>query len=388
MSMGSLMVWLFVFWWSLFFIFYPYLGYPFLLVVLSWFKTARRNVDVRYTPEITMVIAVHNEEKVIESKIKNCLALNYPKSRIRFLFGSDGSTDGTDLILKKYRNDRIRCRFFENRRGKASVLNALMEQVRSDIVVFSDANTMYECESVRHLVRHFVDTHVGGVCGRLLLVSPNQSAGGRGEALYWDFENRLKFLEGKIKTVFGANGAIYAIRRNLFIKLPTDRVVMDDFLIPLRIVKEGLDVVYDNEAMGTETTSLNLRDEFIRKVRIGAANYNALCEMGSLLNPQKGFIAFGLWSHKVIRWFVPFFMIALFVSNVFLVETVLYSTFFILQMFFYGMVIGGWLVPKCGFKVLFISYFTYFAVIHFALLVGFFKFLFKKQKPAWTRLDR
>ena len=382
------MIFLCIFWCSLFLIFYSYIGYYLILVVLTKFKSAQRKYDTSYTPRISVIIAIHNEDKIIDRKIKNCLELNYPKDKIKFYFGSDGCTDRTNSILKRHENDVIRPYLFTERRGKACVLNELVEYAEGEILVFSDANTMYESNSIRYLVQHFVEPKIGGVCGKLVLFSPNDDVGGQGETLYWNYENRIKYLEGKIKTVFGANGAIYAIRKNLFRNLPEDKVVIDDFLIPLKIVREGYDVVFEEKAVGKEATSLSFKDEFVRKVRIGASNYNALQEIRSLLNPLKGFVAFGLWSHKVIRWFVPFFLITLFLSNLFIVESFFYTASLGLQLLFYLLVFCGWIFSMKGIRVNFISYIYYFGMVHFALFVGFYKFLTGTQKPTWTRSER
>jgi len=378
-----------VFWVSLFLAGYTYFGYYLILLILSKLTHKNRKSDLNYSPTVSMVIAAYNEEKVIKDKIKNCLELDYPKDKIEFLIGSDGSNDNTNIILQHHQNSLITPYFFESRRGKAAVINILAENARGEILIFSDANTMYKKDAIGNLTKHFVDPQIGGVCGRLELLTPNDDIGGKGESLYWDYENQLKYLESKIKTVFGANGAIYAIKRNLFQKLPESIITMDDFLIPLKIIGKKFDVVYEGKAIGREPTASNLKGEFLRKIRISAGNFNSFKEIWPLLSPKKGFVAFGLWSHKIIRWFVPFLLIFIFITNLLLLGTSLYNIFFMLQLTFYLASFYGFIVSAVfKTRVKIFSYCYYFISMNIALLIGFFKFLFKTQKPTWAKLDR
>ncbi|MEK7729366.1 MAG: glycosyltransferase family 2 protein, partial [candidate division KSB1 bacterium] len=192
----------------------------------------------------------------------------------------------------------------------------------------------------------------------------------------------------KIKTVIGANGAIYAIRRELYSNLPTNKVVMDDFLIPLKIVQRGYDVIYDKDAVVSEFTAPSLQIEFKRKVRIGAANFHGIREIWPLLNPRRGFVAFGLWSHKIIRWLVPFFLLAIFATNLALLGTPLYNVLFAVQTLFYGIAFVSWQLDRRGVQLPLLIYPYYFVTVNLALLLGFFKFLTGSQKPAWARTER
>ena len=374
---------------SLILILYTYGGYYFLLAVLAKIETKKRIRDENYFPTVSMVVAAYNEEKHIAEKIKNFLTLDYPREKIEFVIGSDGSTDKTDEIVRKYSNQNVKLYSFTRREGKAGVLNKIVPHTRGDILVFSDANTMYSSESIKSMVPYFADPKVGGVCGKLVLINPNQNMASRGEILYWGYENRLKSLEGKIKTVFGATGGIYAIRKSLFQKLPSAKTnISDDFLIPLQAVKLGYDVIYEDKAVATEFASVRMRDEFSRKVRIGSANFYALTQIASLLHPFKGYVSFGLWSHKIIRWLVPFFLVTTLVSNIFIAKTPFYFVFLTLQFVFYFMVFLGWIMMQKGIQSNLLSYIYYFAVVNFALMVGFFKLVMGRQKPSWTRLHR
>ncbi len=377
-----------LFWISLCLVLYTHVLYFFILYLLSSVKSAHRKIDEEVTPKISMVIAAYNEQDIIEDKILNFKQLNYPENKIELLIGSDGSDDRTNEIIKRYSNSRIRLFAYETRRGKASVLNDIVGEATGEILIFSDANTIYNEASLRKLVRYFADDNIGGVCGRLVLTNPNQNIGGKGEQLYWNYENSLKKLESKIKTVLGANGAIYALRKNLYTKLPEHKVIMDDFILPLRAVEQGYEVVYDDEAWATETTSPNIEGEFKRKIRIGSANFNALREIKTLLNPKRGFVAFGLWSHKILRWFVPFLLILVFTTNALFLTALFYRLTFVIQVVFYLSALSGYVLNRRGYSPKLLFYSLYFCAVNLALGIGFIKFLTRSQTPAWKRIDR
>ncbi|MGH7491469.1 MAG: glycosyltransferase family 2 protein [bacterium] len=377
-----------IFWLCSFLVVYTNILYPVLLFGLSFFKSRPRKMDQSHLPTVSMLIAAHNEQEIIAEKIENCIGLDYPRDKLEIIIGSDASTDRTDEIVREHGHACVRLVSFAERRGKASVLNDLAGLARGEVLIFSDANSIYRQDAILRLVPHFADQQVGGVCGQLVLLNQNGYYEAEGERFYWNYENELKRLEGKIKTVLGANGAIYAIRRELFKSLPKDKVVTDDFLIPLNIVQHGFDVVYDAEAVVYEYAAPTLKLEFQRKVRIGAANFNGIREILPLLNPARGFVAFGLWSHKIIRWFVPFFLLIALLVNLFLLPQFLYQVTFAVQMCFYALAVLSWRLSKFGrhASVFILPY--YFVVTNLALLVGFFKFLTKSQKPAWTKVER
>ena len=379
----------FLFWVSIGFIFYTYIGYFLLLKVLSKVKKASRFQDSLHRPSVSMLISAYNEESTIRAKLDNCRSLDYPADRIEFLVGSDGSSDRTAAIVRDFGDPRVRLFEFARREGKASVLNKIVSQAEGDVLVFSDANTMYVPDAVRCMTVHFADPGIGGVCGNLKLVNPNDNIGGKGETVYWRYENVLKALEGSIRTVFGATGGIYAIRRSLFEPLPIARTnVSDDFLIPLKVVEKGYDVVYEAAAEARENASVRMQDEFSRKVRIGSADYFAISRIRKLLNPFRGFVAFGLWSHKVIRWMVPFFLLLLLAANALLLDRSLYRVFGVLQGLFYLSAGFGWLISRLGGKPKLLAFIYYFVIINSALLVGFVRYVAGIQKPTWTRLER
>ncbi len=379
----------YIFWICFLLIFYSLFGYFVLLRIVSEFIKRERIVDNKYIPFVSMILSVHNEENIIEAKIKNFLEIDYPENKMQLLIGSDNSNDRTEEIIKRYENQRIKLFSFKERMGKSAVLNGIISKSSGEVILFSDANTLYHKDTVKRIVRHFVEKKVGGVCGKLLLFSPNErNVGGWGEKIYWSYENKIKELEGKIRTTVGATGGIYAIRKELFQPILEGKNVACDFLIPLKIAQKGFDIVYDNEAIAEETASINIKNEFVRKMRIGSQCFEMLSFIIPLLDMRKGFISFGLWSHKIIRWFMPFLMMFVFITNIFLLDKPLYQFLFLLQVLFYFFAFLGFVLNFLRIKFFLFSAPFYFVAVNLALLIGFFRFLFTSPKPIWETTGR
>lgn len=368
---------------------HTYLVYPFSLPVLSLFFSLRRKQGNPNKFKVTMVIAAHNEEKVIEEKIRNCFDLEFPRKNLEILIGSDASTDKTNSIVSKYAPD-VKLFAFNQRGGKASVLNQLVPRAQGDILVFCDANTMLLRNALQKLLAHFEDPSVGCVCGRLILHDSGHSALGIGESIYWNLESEIKKLEGKLGIVIGANGGIYAIRRELFERIPVDKTVMDDFFVTTRVLKAGKAAIYEPQAIGSEETSLETYGEFHRKVRISQANFNLLSKYAPLLNPVRGLVAYGFFSHKFLRWIAPVMMMVLLVSNAVLLghgAPFFYATF-AAQVLLYSFAALGY--ARNGktrkSKLLLIPF--YFVSMNLALLIGMFRAMFKSEGGMWRRIER
>src|ERR1051326_3662301 len=235
-----------LFWSMLALVVYSYCLYP--LIVLTIVKLGRPGgppiEQAGYLPAVSVVISVFNEENVLEAKLKNLASLDYPKDKIEFLFGSDGSNDRTNDILSLGSKSIITLKVFTERRGKATVLNDLLSIAKGDIIVFSDANTIYARDTIRQLTKHFQLPEVGAVCGELVLEHDGNSVGSFGESSYWKYENFLKNIESRCRTILGATGGIYAIRKSLYRPLPTTKAITDDFLIPLNVLSQGSCVKY------------------------------------------------------------------------------------------------------------------------------------------------
>lgn len=376
-----------IFWICLGLIAYTYLLYPISIFVLSRMVSPRPEPEENTFPKVAMIIAAYNEEEVLEKKIANCLSLKYPRDRIRFLFGSDGSTDLTNQILSTQDHPQIQSTLFPEREGKSSVLNKLVAQVDEEIVLFSDANTLIQPGSLSFLTRHFADPGLGGVCGELRLVNSEGNPGGKGEGLYWRYETMIKRAEGILKSVISSNGAIFAVRRKLIEPLPVTEIVNDDFSITLSILKKNYRVVYEPRAEALEYASPSMEGEFKRKIRISTLNFNALPEILPLLNPRYGFIALSILSHKIIRWLVPLLGFGLLLSNILLFDSGGFYKFTLLGQ---GIIYFGALLGFLGDRLFkdsgpFIPFY-YLAMINVAIVIGFFQSFTGSQKGTWERV--
>jgi len=378
-----------VYWTAAALLLHTYLLYPLSLPVLSlFFRVRPKKMGNPQRHKVSIIIAAYNEEKVIEEKIRNCFKLEIPRKHLEILVGSDGSTDKTEAIVAKYAPD-VKLYSFKQRGGKASVLNQLVTRAQGDILVFCDANTMLLKNALQKLLTHFDNPEVGCVCGRLVLQDSGTSALGIGESIYWNLESEIKKAEGRMGIVIGANGAIYAIRKELYDRIPTDRKVMDDFYVTTRVLARGRKAIYEPQAIGSEETSAEAYGEFFRKVRISQANFNLLGRYFPLLNPLRGLVAYGFFSHKFLRWIAPVLMVALFCSNAALLThgPVYYGTF-VAQ-------VGLYFLAGLGYarngktrrsKLLLIPF--YFVSMNVALALGMLKAIFQKDQGTWERVER
>jgi cellulose synthase/poly-beta-1,6-N-acetylglucosamine synthase-like glycosyltransferase len=330
------------------------------------------------------VVAAHNEAGIIARKLANTWALDYPADRFRILIGSDGSSDGTGERLRSCSDPRLQSRVFGERRGKISVLNDLMKEVDADIVVMSDANTMFAPDAIRQLVRHFRDPRVGCVSGELAL---EQDGGVSGEGLYWRYEGWIKRNESKLGFLIGCNGGIFAIRPALYEPLPASTVV-EDFVLSMRILERGFIVRFEPESRATEPACPTAHAEMVRKTRIGAGGFQALALTYSLLHPRYGLAAFAFWGHKVLRWCVPLFLITAVGANVALLGDPFYRLLLVLQSL--GALVAGWAYnarPE-GAPPKWVRPISYFYLMNYALLCGFLRFVFRTQRVTWDRASR
>lgn len=371
------------FWSCVALIAYTYALYPVILVAAHRVRRIRPTAPgTTELPTVTVVVPVFNEAAVLEKKLANLEAAEYPDGRLEVLFGSD-STDATNDILARHQSIRTRAVLFPQRRGKAAVLNDLVALSAGEIVVFSDANAFYATDTIRRLASHFADPKVGGVCGELILESDDQTAGGRGEGLYWRYENALKRMESDLGTTLGAVGPVYAIRKRLFRPLPK-RLIADDFLIPLAVIEQGYRVEYDGEALAYERPSNSVYGEFRRKARIGTANFQGIPIFRALLSPRYGFASFALWSHKIVRWVVPVLMIGALVSSAVLAaSSPFYTAAAALQVALIAAAAVGLLLEVTGMRSGPFGLPYYFVATNAALLVGLLRCVFWRPKATW-----
>ncbi len=372
---------------SVFAILYPHCLYPLILFLLEKLKR-RRSVELpdghKNYPFVSIVIAAYNEEKVIERKILNAFELDYPIEKIEILIGSDGSTDKTDEICQRYTN-AIKYKRIESRQGKANVLNTLVPLAKGSIILFSDANTIFETDSVKNIVFPFEDGSVGAVCGKLILKAINEKLESY-EGVYWNFESRLKCLESKIFSTIGANGGIYAVRKKLYKEIPVDTII-DDFWISLNILEYGKRIIFEENCIAYEDVSESIIDEFWRKVRIGAGNMQAFMRRPLIFHKSVWFLYMQsiYYSHKVIRWLTPFFLVLMYSSIIILSS---HTRFVFLLYICNSLMIIGLLGVVFETKNKIFNLAGYFMLLNFALLLGYTRYLLGKQKVTWRRAER
>lgn len=366
----------FIFWISIFLLFYPYTVYP---LVLSIFSRFRKNLPDFETadknqPTVTFIISAHNEGAVIEQKLHNTLGLSYPADKLEILVVSDASTDGTDDWVTQWanKNPRIHLIRQNQRRGKSLGLNLAVAQASSEVVVFSDANAIYEKNSIKELVKHFYDPRVGYVMGAALY-NEGRDSSAKSEGLYWQFELFIKKLETRFYSVVGGDGAIYAIRKELYWDLEEDDI--NDFVNPLQIIAKGYRGVFNPKAICFEDAAGDFKKEFKRKRRIVNRSWRAVKKYISWFNLIKHFkFLFELFSHKIIRWFSLVVFGAAFIANAVIIiaaPTLFYVAAFASQLLFVILTCVGIYFYKSGREMPKLIYLTfYYSLAHAAALSG------------------
>lgn len=361
---------------------YIYFGYPALIFLVSRLRPRpfRRGGE----PTVTVVVPVYNEEGVIADKIANTLALDYPPERLEVLVVSDGSTDGTEEIVRRF-GDQARLLSLP-RSGKAFALNEGARAARGEILVLTDANTLLEPGSLRPLVDPFADPEVGGVCGNKKQRPPaGADATAEGENLYWRWDKWQKALESRAGSIFAADGTLYAVRKELYVPI-ADPAQADDIAISARIVLQGRRLLYEPRAVAWEEAPAEGRDEFRRKVRVTNHSVRALWNLGRGLWTS-GFYSVELLSHKLFRHLVPFFLIPLFLSNAVLAAggSPVFRILFAGQALFYGLALAGFALRGTRLgraKPFTVPY--YFCLVNAAAFLGVLSILRGRRLRAWT----
>lgn len=378
-------MWQLMLWGSCAFILYTYFGYPALLYIIGKIRKQRVRNDLGRPelPSVCLIISAFNEERVIGDKTQNSLSQRYPADKLTVLVASDGSTDRTCEIVREFADYGVELVHNDSRRGKSAVLNDVVRARNEDIIVFTDANSLLSEDAVGKLARQFNDPASGCVIGRLRYVERETSSVGKGEGVYWRYEGLVSRLESALHSVLVANGAIFAIRRELFQELYPE--VANDFQIPIDIADGGHGVVYAPEAEAVEHTTVFWREEFQRKVRI---ILRGLTGFSVLRRRIRGFRLWQFSSHKLLRWMVGPFLVIAFVSNAVLATTSkVYAGLFVLQLLFYfAALIGSFLRhvenPK---KIFYVPF--YFTMVNAAALVGIVKFLGGQRQTVWEKAE-
>lgn len=362
--------------------------YPVVLLVGAHFKRGT-HFERRQTPLVSVIIAAYNEEKFIAQRIENILQSDYSPDKIEILIGSDASSDRTNEILTEYAGKipQLRIFLFPERRGKVFQLNDLVREAKGEILLFSDANTIFLPETMGKLISAFGDESVGGVCGRLILKDEDRPIHeGVEEKLYWEIEQFLKVAEGKLGILIGATGGVYAIRKNLYRTVPP---MSDDLFIGLEVLRQGYKMVYEPQAMAFEEIPQDIRAEFKRKKRVASLDYPAILMFPSLLVNKNLLLSYAFWSHKITRWFLSHLLLVLFIlSAVLSVQYPAIGYFFLLQVVFYGFAGIGYFLSKNKIRMVLFSLPYYFVLTNIAFFLGFLTFIRKKQSVLWQSTQR
>ena len=366
-----------VFWLCVTGVILPYAFYPIFLCVLSRFRVVCDPAD--NLQPVTFVISAYNESDVIAEKVKNTLDLNYPKELLQVIVLSDESNDGTDEIVADY--PKVKLIRQSPRQGKSACINNAVEHFKGDVIVFSDANAIYQPDAVTHLVQHFSNANVGYVVGRQSYYR-GEDAAQSSENTYWDFELKLKSWESRLSSVVGGDGAIMAIRRELLSPLRPDDI--NDFVLPLRLVVAGYRGRFESRAICYEKAAPTFRAEFLRKIRIVNRSLRAVTRVPNALNPLKtGVFSVQLFCHKVIRWFAFFLMCGAFATSGLLAAggARLYLLLFAMQCSSYFLAIAARWTFIGRFKPAMLLY--YFCIANFAGGLGVLSFLAGKKFATW-----
>ena len=364
-------------------LFYVYLGYPILVFLFSLVRDKAVKKG-NFEPRVTILIAAYNEEDSIEETLKNKLDLNYPNEKLEIIVISDGSTDRTDEIVQQYVNKGVKLLKQEPRAGKTSALNMAVKLTESDILVFSDANSLYAPDTLIKLVQNFNDPNIGYVTGKMIYANPDGTTVGEGCTTYMRYENGIRSLETKLGSIVGVDGGIDAVRKSLYQPMNPDQ--LPDFVLPLKVVEQGYRVVYEPDAILKETSLKSSKDEYSMRVRISLRALWAMRDMRCLLT-FKAFKMFSwqLWSHKVIRYLCFVFIITTYLTNLVLwVDGSLYKFLFILQNVCYLGAVVSPVIKKCGYRLRLLHLMHYFVLINLASAHALLKFLLGQKQVIWT----
>jgi cellulose synthase/poly-beta-1,6-N-acetylglucosamine synthase-like glycosyltransferase len=355
--------------------------------VLKGFNAfGKKSVDRgEYQPMVTVIIPAFNEADYIEETVLNKLSQNYPADKLEVIVVSDESTDGTDEIVKKMKNKNVRLIRQEPRAGKTSALNMAVPLAKGSVIVFSDANSIYDPQAVKKLIANFSDPEVGYVSGKMIYVNSEGVLIGDGCSAYMKYENLLRKYETAVGSIVGVDGGIDAVRKDLYDTMNNDQ--LPDFVLPLRVSEKGFRVVYEPEALLKEEVLKKESDEYKMRVRVSLRAIWALFEMRRLLFFKKGnyFFTWQLWSHKVFRYGCFMFLFSALLSNLMLLnQGIFYLLTFFIQIAFYVAALFSLYYDRKNIIGMVLQYFKYFLLLNIASAHAFFKFLLGKKQVIWA----
>jgi biofilm PGA synthesis N-glycosyltransferase PgaC len=342
------------------------------------------------TPSVSFIVAAYNEEKIIREKIENDLKLDYPKNKIEIIIVSDGSSDSTPSIVNEYSNKDIIGLHNSQRLGKTSALNRAIIKAKNEILIFSDANSMFRPDAIKKLVRHFFDDSIGGVSGRKVVLQNKQRNASIGDNLYWNYESTLKQAESDFDSIPTADGEIFALRKSLY--QPIDpKIINDDMAITFNILSQGKRVIYDKTAVTEEEASITLKDDFNVKSRMVYGGLQLIKQYKKELNPFTSFYGLQFFFHKTLRYLMWLLLGIIFISNASLIQqNIFYQIFFKLQILFYAFAIIGFIMDRLKIKKFILFYLPYYYCnVNLASFKGFLFFLKKHSNvEVWKKAIR
>jgi cellulose synthase/poly-beta-1,6-N-acetylglucosamine synthase-like glycosyltransferase len=360
------------------------------------FKGRKRIHDPEYEPEVTLFVAAYNEKDYVDEKVQNSFSLEYPQEKVKQVWVTDGSDDGTPDLLRKYQDKGVEVYHEDARGGKIGAMNRGLKFVKTPIVIFSDGNTTLGKESIRRIVNMFSDPNVGCVSGEKRIYQKDMDSAAGTEGIYWKYESTLKKWDAELYSVVGAAGELFAIRTDLYNHVEKD-TLLDDFMISLRVAMKGYTIQYDPEAYAIETSSANVKEELKRKIRISAGGIQSIVRLAPLLNFFKyGTLSFQYISHRVLRWtLAPLGLLILLLTNIAISVQVGFFDFSNIftwliwgQLFFYSAALLGWFFEnrQIKIKLLFIPY--YFFIMNLSVYLGFARYIKGNQSVKWERAKR
>ena len=385
----------YLFWSCAFLVAYTYVLYPCLLFVVYALSQVR--TDLRYLtrrgdrrqrpltdqdlPPVSVIIPAYNEERHLKDKIANVAELDYPRDRLQVIIVSDGSTDQTNDILSNVHDPTIETILLPSRAGKWAAVNEGTRRARHDLLVMSDAATLFRADALRQLVRHFRNPRVGVVCGALRFRGGDEFA--QTEGVYWRYEMMLRLMEARVGATLTASGAIYALRRECYRPLTSDDII-DDFVVPMRARKLGFGVVFDPESEATEFAGDSVKDEFARRVRLAVGSFRSLGEL--IRVPMDSMTRLSFFSHKFLRWVLPFVLIGLLMSNLLLLGDSFYLLTLAGQLGIYLSAVSALVFRERVRRVPLMMLCYYLMAINLAFLVGFVRFVGGRRESTWHRV--
>jgi cellulose synthase/poly-beta-1,6-N-acetylglucosamine synthase-like glycosyltransferase len=372
-----------VFWLGASALCYTYAGYPVLVAAVARLRPRRVARDEKFMPAVSVVITAYNEERDLAAKLDNTLTLDYPTDKLEIIVASDCSNDRTDEIARSFAARGVVLHRQPERLGKTAAQNSAVEIARGEIILFSDATTLYRPDVLRAMLPNFADATVGCVAGRLVYVDPASSSVGQGARSYWGYETFLKRGESRAGSLIGVSGCLYAVRRAAYVPLYNE--ACSDFIIATKMVEQNLRAVYEPAAVCTEETNRRTDKEMRMRVRVITQTFTDLWRHRAMMNPLRGgFYAVQLVSHKLMRYLVPVFLVVVFAASLALApRSWFYALAALAQTVFYAAALAGLLLERAGARSSLLALPQYFVLANAAALVACYKFARGERYARW-----